>query len=261
MKRQLVLISALALGACGSTNGGSFLTTTKIAIDGDFTQQALSVGYDRFEGFVGPAYETGAVPPVLARIDADTTLLAPKVKQFYATGNAAVLSSCPPGTQPKPASAGAAPSASDPCTLGSAPPMSENKRVMYFGTSSVIGLKAGFAGDMPDSVTLGYKRKEFSWLPILKPKTPNTPEAYGSVLAAFDLDSSITTLGPTGVQIGQVFATGAAAENLAASDEVRTEVRKRFKELAQRTLAAPAGASQSGTPPAPAGAVTGSSRK
>ena len=42
------------------------------------------------------------------------------------------------------------------------------KRLVFFGTSTTLGLKAGFSGDgYPDSLTFGYKRKEFSFIPRL----------------------------------------------------------------------------------------------
>ena len=79
------------LVACADPNRVTFVTKTDIAIDADATTQSVSIGYDRREGYIGPAYETGGVPPIVAKIKSNLSILTPEVHQFYATGNAAVL--------------------------------------------------------------------------------------------------------------------------------------------------------------------------
>jgi hypothetical protein len=264
MKNHILALSslsvALLVSGCSGPDGALFLTTTKIAIDGDTSEQAVSIGYDRFEGFIAPAYETGAVPPVLAKIDANLSLLEPRVKQFYATGNAAVLVTCGDTTAVK-ATASTVTKATNPQAVETikCPETLErlrtgDRRTMVFGTGTVGGLKVSWISNSPDSITFGYKRREFSWLPIIPEKkatpgqtspsaaTVTTPpltvaeEGYGSVLAAFDLDNQTTTPQNTVLGIKQFFATGAAAEGLAQTTGMRDLVKAEFTDRARTAL-------------------------
>lgn len=232
------------LSACASTDRVNFVTTTNIAIDADATTQSLSIGYNRFEGYVGPAYASGAVPPIVAKIKSNLSVLTPEVHQFYATGNAAILATCEGGAardeaDTSPSAGGSETGVAIPCDLGERPELSGDKRLMLFGTGSVVGLKIGWAGNAPDSVTLGYKRKEFSSLPIgQRPKSDGRPnlsgqngmppaeqvDVYGSVLASIDMTTNVGTQTETGLMLGQFFATGIAAENLANTKVVRRAV-------------------------------------
>ena len=101
------------------------------------------------------------------------------------------------------------------------PTLSGGKRLMFFGTSTSTGLKVTFSPEYqyPDSFHFGYKRKEFSFIPVgTVTKDGKTVDTYPSVLAAIDTRASAGVNNSTpsaGLMTGQFFATGAAAEQLA----------------------------------------------
>jgi hypothetical protein len=117
-----------------------------------------------------------------------------------------------------------------------------NGRIAYFTTESSVGFRLTWGETpVPDSVHLGYKRKEFSLIPIgtmntgqctdkvdTNAKAENkTVDCYGSVLAHIDLGGAIKDRQGTALQISQFFATGLAAEYAAAEN---TDVRKLFEQ-------------------------------
>jgi hypothetical protein len=112
---------------------------------------------------------------------------------------------------------------------------------MFFGTTTTLGLKASFTGTYPDSFHLGYKRKEFSFIPLGSTKNTQGEEidVYPSVLAVIDTTPSVSantapsSNPPAGLLTGQFFATGVAADLLANDSLIRTafemEARDAFK--------------------------------
>jgi hypothetical protein len=95
------------------------------------------------------------------------------------------------------------------------------KRLMFFGTTTTTGLKVTFTGQYPDSFHLGYKRKEFSFIPLgsTTDSAGNKIDIYPSVLATIDTTAVAGAIAETGLLVGQFFATGAAAD-LYAKDPV-----------------------------------------
>ena len=87
--RALLLLSGFLASGCG-VNEALFITSTTIGLNADATQQNLVIAYDRYEGFVGPVDQNGDAPPVVAFISSNQSPSRPKVKQLYATGNAAL---------------------------------------------------------------------------------------------------------------------------------------------------------------------------
>lgn len=213
----------LTLMGCAGTDSVLFVTTTTIGIDADSKPPKVSIGYDRYEGYIGPAYSTGAVPPVVAKIDSNLKIFNPEIRQLYATGDAARLVTQkiqPDQVEPD------------------GKMYSNSGRVMLFGTGANIGLKVTFAGNMPESIAFGYKRKEFSYIPLGSVPDQDDPskmvDKYGSVLALMDMRVKTTTFSETGLSVTQFFATGDAAKNLAA----RKQIRDRFALEADAAIAA-----------------------
>jgi hypothetical protein len=256
MRNRALMPMCLVLGlaGCGSDDRVLFVTDTGIGMGYDTKPPNLSIDYHRFEGYLAPTYENGALPPVVARIQANLNIFTPKVFQTYATGGAAVLltkdkSALPPEL----------------------PLLGRSGKVGYFVTDSSIGLKVAFDGttaEVPSAINLGYKRKEFSWIPVstapsgqdcngktLSPseqanldsaktaviaKTMPTAtkeqreaaaeqlhmDCYGDTLATVGLDGTVDTPKTSGLQLDQFFATGTAARNLAATDD---DIRNVFK--------------------------------
>ena len=146
----LCTLLALLLGACASgPNTVVFVTKTSLGVDVEQTPPSASIAYDRVEGYFGPRFDSGAVPPVVASFTTNGQLLGRDVKQVYATGDAARLLANP-----------SAQVAADPALTGDVKPM-------FFGTSTTLGVKIGFeAGGSTSTFTLGYKRKELSIIPV-----------------------------------------------------------------------------------------------
>ena len=222
MAVALAILSVL--GACADIDSVLFVTDTKIAIDGDTKPPNVSIGYARDETFVGPNFETetGSIPPVVGRIESNLAVFNPEISQVYATGRAAILVTGEPGeTSPRRSLAA-----------------DETKQLVFFRTGSNIGLKIVFAGNVPESLTLGYKRKELSYIPLVRVVDANNSEAvtdvYGSVLAAIDMNVNTPSLTDTSLGVSQFFATGIAAEQLANTNP---DVRAAFQKIAAQAVA------------------------
>ena len=214
-----IFFSALAAAAClyGCASPGEhvlFVTKTSLGIDLDGAPASASIAYDRTEGYLGPRFENGAVPPVVAKISSNGQILGRDIKQYYATGTAANKLT---GNDLK---------ASKPGLEGDAKPM-------FFGTSTTLGIKIGFTTTVPDSFVLGYRRKELSLIPIGTTivlaedgKTEIKQRSYPSVIGVFSSDYSAKTPVDSGFGVAQFFATGTAAESLADSAPLQSEFRK-----------------------------------
>jgi hypothetical protein len=96
--------------------------------------------------------------------------------------------------------------------------------VLFFSTGTTLGLKLGFgSAGVTDWVTLGYKRRELSLIPL-------TGGEFPSVLASIDSDTDAAQQGSTKLGVGQYFATGSAAQALAADEEVQQLFRHRMRD-------------------------------
>jgi hypothetical protein len=83
---------------------------------------------------------------------------------------------------------------------------------------------------VPDSLVLGYRRKEISVIPLgVTPATTAEPEKahYPSVLASIDTTARASTAASTGLKIKQFFATGQAADALARNPAVTAAFQSR----------------------------------
>jgi hypothetical protein len=213
---KLILLPLLALiGGIGQEEV-LLVTLTNVGINLDSKPPSIDIGYGRDEGYLGPSYQNGALPPVLARLESNLSVFSPEVHQVYATGNASELL--------------AEPSA----RIGASRPLYQNsKKVAYFATESSVGLRVTFTSSVPDSVHFGYRRKEFSFIPIGTGVAGNCSEqnaengrptsdaidCYGSVLATIDVGTNVGEPQHTNMALNQLFATGRVAELLAASNE------------------------------------------
>jgi hypothetical protein len=209
-----VLCSALTVVACADvTNTAVFVTSTSFGINADSKPPTIAVAYDRVEGFIGPRAENGAAPPVVGSMETDGNVFAPQIRQTYATGPAAVTV------------AGGAKKPESPETLIGA------RKPMFFGTGTTLGFRVGFGPEgVPDSLVLGYKRKEISVIPLgITPPTATEPEKahYPSVLASIDTTARASTAGTTGLKTKQFFATGQAADALARNPIVTAAFQSR----------------------------------
>ena len=200
-----LILSTVIVGCSTGKNNVLFVTTTSLGVDFDNTPPTASVAYNRVEGYIGPRYENGAVPPVLARIQSDGSIFNAKVRQLYATGAAAIIVANPQASNgPK--------------------ELKGEKEVMFFGTTTTTGLKVGFSGITPDTFILGYKRQELSYIPL--GHIQGGEDVYPSVLATLDTTAQAGPEKTAGLQGGQFFATGEAAELYAKTREIRDMFKK-----------------------------------
>jgi hypothetical protein len=241
---SLVILGALLIATgCAGKDSVLFVTTTQIGIDADTKPANISIGYDRYEGYLGPVYETGAIPAVVARLDSNLAVFNPEIRQVYATGDAAKLV-----TQRD--------EASEEDFEGIAKATCGEKKLAFVSTGTNIGLKLAFAGQLPESISFGYKRKELSLIPLIKAidgcpvvegleaETTGTTETteteatsgeetYASVLASIDMRVKTRTPTDTALPLSQFFATGIAAEQLAGKNR---EIREAFWVMAEQAI-------------------------
>ncbi|MBI3447039.1 MAG: hypothetical protein HY055_17145 [Magnetospirillum sp.] len=229
MKSVPAVALALGLCACSSPDHVLFVTSTNRGINVDTSTQTASIGYDRTEGFIGPAYpETGAIPEVTALVYSNAQFFAPQAAQIYATGEAASDFATTLGQvnfNAGQTAACAAPVATSPIAALPTVSMKGQRRIMVFGTTSTIGFKLGFSGAsaavaVPESIVFGYKRREMSVLPLNSELANEQQDHYGSVMASVNLDSGGATLSTESIKLSQFFATGSAARTLAGSNIV-----------------------------------------
>jgi len=235
-------VLAILLAGCAQDHV-LFVTKTSLSVlEADTKPAGISVAYDRVEGYLGPSSESGEAPPVLGYFGSDGAIFTPKVKQVYATGNAArVLTGATEKCTPKKVDA--------------------QDRIMFFGTSTTSGLKIGFTPNalLPDSFVFGWRRKEFSLVPLSvasddencsgTSKITKGEKFYPATLASVNSTRDVPPANPGGTKISdqQYFATGEAAVALARSNEVKGMVLELNKnvfadfyatEAAQKTEAA-----------------------
>lgn len=212
------LLASVALAGCASTDRVVFITKTSLGIDFDTKPPSASIAYDRVEGYTAPRYANGEIPPVVASIKSDGGIFTPKIRQIYATGDAAeiVISGEPQPGPPK--------------------RLQGTKELMFFGTSTTTGLKVTFTTGLPDSVNFGYKRKEFSYIPLSTVGTGDAQhDVYPAILASIDTQATAGAEADTGLNNVQFFATGQAARLLAANPGVRSGFEREAAQSMQAT--------------------------
>ena len=112
----------------------------------------------------------------------------------------------------------------------------------FFATDTTLGLKVAWSGttaQFPDSLKLGFNRKEFAFAPIFK-KGKNCTETnpcqirMPSFLAGVRQSVGLPwTALKFHVDNAQVFATGEAAENLALDPDIQTWKKNMLKPQTQ----------------------------
>ncbi|MEF8731682.1 MAG: hypothetical protein V5B40_07170 [Candidatus Accumulibacter meliphilus] len=224
----LMVGSILVVAACAAPDHVLFVTKTSIGIDLDSKPASASLAYDRVEGYIGPRYDNGEIPPVIALVKSDGAIFNPRIRQVYATGDAAEI---------------VVKARADPLQSSErGPKLSGGKKLMFFGTATTTGLKVGFTTGLPDSLTFGFRRKEFSYIPIGTVGTGKDAfDVYPAILASIDTAATAGTASETGLRNAQFFATGQAARFLAKNDRIRDE----FTQQAARAMNVASGLSQS----------------
>lgn len=201
------------LAACAPSERVVFVTSTNIGINTDNSVPALSVGFDRVEGVVGPVDDKGNMPGVFAYIDTNGGVFERNVRQLYATGKAASAI-----VKDKPSPSGDAEYSARTTNLG------------FFGTETVVGMKIGLpagASTSPTGFTFGARRRELSMLPV-GPKL----DTYPSTLAMLDTSGAVNGKDAS-FGIVQFFAAGEPAQILAGTN---SDIRSVFRQTAEDAL-------------------------
>lgn len=223
-----------------------FTTRTNVGLDVDSKPPTAELSISRVEGVLAPTFEQGKTPPVLASFRyGQGGLFSSRIGSTFAAGDAATVMAglykepTPPnkatGLDAIDSPTGTSTDKLDSALRLSVKPMPNGRdllqpgevRPVFFGTTTTFGLKVGWSGmtgQFPDSLSLGYKRKELAIAPVTyKAAGENHLVETPSLLATVDVDSTIT--GPndekTRLTYLQFFATGRAATALALEQDVR----------------------------------------
>lgn len=246
----LLFLLPFAFTGCAGRNHILFMTKSNVGLDFDSKPPTLEITVSRKEVVIAPTFEGGQTPPVAASFK-------PKagtgsgfanfflgVDQTFAGGDAAVAM----------ASLYATSNAPDPSTrtnynsalnLTQKPkysgifrgiPGPGETRTFIFGTDTSLGLKAawsGAGGQFPDTVRLGFNRKEFTWAPLsLTTNNAVHNAAAYSVKAPSFLATVESQIGvgssDGGIKALQYFASGESATLLALQPSVREAMIKRL---------------------------------
>jgi len=197
-------LAALTVGCASGPDHVLFVTKTSLGIDVATEPSSATIGYDRIEGYIGPRFDSGGVPPVAASFQTNGQLLSREVRTLYATGAAAL----------------AVTGSTDVATV---PKMEGERRRMFFSTGTSMGLKIGFGATATTEFVFGYKRRELSVIPM-----PTSGE-FPSVLASLQNDTQAGGQ-PSNSEFGvaQFFATGAAAVRLANEPQTKSLFQRRI---------------------------------
>lgn len=211
-----------------------FITKTSLGVDVDSKPPTLDLGYSRKEGTLAPQFEEGQVLPQMASFSTNQgMLLNTALGQSFAVGRAAILLSKYLGTDRE-------------LVLSAQIPIDElngdavevkgtltKAKRYFFATDTSFALKVTFgleSGGYPDSMSLGYKRKEFAYVPLFTAAAADGKEIIKMpsliATAGMYLDASSSREGE--LRYSQFYATGVAANYLAAKPIVRESIARKI---------------------------------
>ena len=232
MKTNIFLVCLMAINLAGCATGINnvlFVTRTDVAVDFDTQPPTASIGYKRDELVLAPIDNNGRVLPVLTTVGVSPGIFKFGANHSFATGDAALIfarnllddTRIPKQTE---INYDTLKSAIDKGLDGNLIDNTGRQRYI-FTTNTALGLEVAWTtNNFPNAISLGYKRKEFAFVPI----TPNQDDTGRSHLASLlaTAHSSTNVGGPndTGMIVGQTFATGFAATLLATHPAIRQAV-------------------------------------
>lgn len=219
-------------GCASPKESVTFVTKTSLSlVDADAAPAGISVAFDRVEGYLGPRYADGTVFPVASAVESRGKGFNREIRQIYATGEAARIVTTPKTTTTIAAPAAATAVVATPSGRTGAASSAADNKVLFFGTGTTVGLKLGFAAGtpVPESLTLGYKRKEMSVIPVDPGREPSVLGTFNNAAGA---DTSGASRPSANFDVEQYFATGIAATNLAGNERVR----EAFSKTAEKAL-------------------------
>ena len=244
LRSALLLVPFAAICACdGSNENIHFITSSEIGIGVDPALGTGTVGYDRNELVIttGSTINSagdgsgngGQIPALYAELQSNRLLTQPEIIQIYATGRAAARITSNPNI-----------------TIATSSEEKSFKRIrrraIIFGTTTNLGLKVAVGAKQSPSFNLGYKRREASRIPIdtRKDVEQTIPSLFAYIRVNSDsktdreneAKAGIASALPFDLRVGQLIATGVAAENIAASKELRKVIGARTVKAATAGL-------------------------
>ncbi|GJL62150.1 MAG: hypothetical protein NPIRA04_08040 [Nitrospirales bacterium] len=250
--RGIVLaICIVLLSGCSGYDRILFATKTNVGLDIDTEPPTAELTIARRELAIQPNFSNvdkeGGLS-LLAAFGLTGNFFNPSITAHFAGGDAAAY--LPPGNNAEPVNSGLCLSQKpqDPrglllrfwhsITGQDYEDVKDEPRPFYFAADTSYGLKvawSGTAGPYPDSLKLGYNRKEFASPPIFVDRekscviteegplkgNPGYEVKIPSFYAALDNAGGFTTLTESGVKHVQFFATGEAATRFARDPYVK----------------------------------------
>jgi hypothetical protein len=237
----LVLFSVLPFGCVGKDRA-LLMTKTNVGLDIDTTPPTAEITIARRELAIQPTFQNNdkgkdTALPLLATFGKTGSYFNPGITGHFAGGLAAVLLTTPSEIVITEDILKDLYAKSKLCLTQNPfnsdnPPKEKIPRPFYFATDTSYGLKVAWSGTTaayPDSLKLGYNRKEFASPPIFVDVEGSCPEGnpqghkveLPSFYAAIDNASGFSTFYESGVDQVQVFATGEAATGLAKDKYIR----------------------------------------
>ena len=222
------MIAGLSLSGCAGYDRVLFVTKTNIGLDIDNKPPTTEITIARRELAITPTFQNADgsenTLPLLASFALTGGFLNPEIISRFAGGDAAIALAQGPNPKPEPSY----------LCLTDKPdtkPLwkkiwhflsrqnADDTRAFYFATDTSFGLKVGWdgsTGPYPDTLKLGYNRKELAFPPIFATKgCPNDPNKWKvtvpSFVASLDNSSTIKEWSKSGNTHIQFFATGKAA--------------------------------------------------
>ena len=230
-----IAVAGLLTGCAIGFDHALFVTKSNIGLDVDTKPPTAELSIARREVVIAPAFERGQTPPVLAGFSTGNRMLFGfDVSSIFAGGDAAwtltqegkgqdhsaqlCLARKPEGTPHV-----------GPIPLGHYPLPSKGEiRPFIFGTDTSFGLKAAWSGmtaQFPDSLKIGFNRKEIALAPVYGQETGDAKCPYKvempAFLATIEIDANANSPQSSGSRYRQSFATGKAATALAGNPDVK----------------------------------------
>ena len=254
-----LLLASLTIAGCETNDRLFFATKTNYGLDLDTTPATAELTIARRELAIAPTFRDADgenTLPLLASFGLKGAFADPEIAARFAGGDAAVFLAEGPDISHK--------DHSSPLCLSQKPNLlpfwkrawltitfqeEENTRDFYFATDTSFGIKAGWngaTGPYPNTLKIGYNRKEFAFPPIFATKTAcnisskstdnsqkkvNAKEdswtvTVPSFVASTDNHSAASSISDSSVAHVQFFATGKAASEWVKRREVNSALNK-----------------------------------
>jgi hypothetical protein len=224
---NIFALSLIFLTGCSTLGKDTvlFMTKTSLGVDVDTKPPTLDIGYDRKEGTISPTFQDGKVLSQVASFKTKDGVVGQAIGQSFATGQAADILSKYMFSPAKLDIKATIPDEEYKLGKAKRAKMTGNVKRYFFGTDTNFGFKVNFGletGGLPDSVHLGYKRKEIAFVPLVK--NDGGEVALASLIATAGLSTDISTFEDTTLTFSQFYATGLAANHIASIPEIRNQV-------------------------------------